>query len=181
MGTEPQTLNELFNSAVARLRDSEFLRFKRDGAWRSLTFGEVARRVRELAFGLRSLGVEKGQRIAIWSENRPEWNLADLASLAIGAIDVPIYATQAPAQVEYILADSESRVLFVSAAFAKQALEIKAPLPFPGVVVTFGGATAGLIDIEELVDRGRNVSAEQPGVYESLWRSASASDLATIL
>jgi len=181
MGTEPQTLNELFNSAVDRLRDSEFLRFKRDRAWRSLTFGEVARRVRELALGLRSLGIEKGQRIAIWSENRPEWNLADLASLAIGAIDVPIYATQAPAQVEYILADSESRVLFVSAAFAKQALEIKTRLPILEFVVTFDEAPDGLIDIEELVDRGRNLSAEQPGVYESLWRSASASDLATIL
>jgi len=181
MGTLPQTLNELFTSAVDRLRDSEFLRFKRDGAWRSLTFGEVARRVRELALGLRSLGIEKGERIAIWSENRPEWNLSDLASLAIGAIDVPIYATQAPAQVEYILADSESRVLFVSAAFAKQALEIKTRLPFLEFVVTFDAASDGLIDIEQLVDRGRSSSAEQPGLYEGLWRSASASDLATIL
>src|SRR5690349_4439109 len=105
MDANPGTLNELFNLAVDRYRDAEFLRFKRGGAWQSLSFGEVARRVRELALGLHALGLRPGDRIAIWSENRPEWNLADLASLAIGAVDVPIYATQTRSQVEYILSD----------------------------------------------------------------------------
>src|ERR1043165_8363037 len=103
MIAEPRTLNEIFNRAVERFRADEFLRFKRDGAWQSLTFGEVARRVRELALGLLRQGIERGDRIAIWSENRPEWNMADLASLAIGAVDVPIYTTQSLDQVEYIL------------------------------------------------------------------------------
>src|SRR5882724_1096572 len=125
MGTAPNTLNELFNSAVDRYRESEFLRFKASGEWRSLTFGEVARRVRELALGLKALGIERGDRVAIWSENRPEWNLADLAVLAIGAVDVPIYATQARSQVEYILADSASRAIFVSSRFLNVALSMK--------------------------------------------------------
>src|SRR6266404_7550207 len=125
MGTEPKTLNELFNSAVDRHRESEFLRFKVGGDWRSLTFGEVARRVRELALGLHALGIRSGDRVAIWSENRPEWNLADLATLAIGAVDVPIYATQSHTQVEYILADSASRAIFVSSRFLETALSMK--------------------------------------------------------
>src|ERR1051325_10789516 len=97
---KPRTLNEVFNYAVDHYRESEFLRFKDEAQWRSLTFGEVARRVRELALGLHGLGISARDRIAIWSENRPEWNLADLASLAIGAVDVPIYATQSHAQVD---------------------------------------------------------------------------------
>lgn len=181
MGTEPKTLNELFNAAVDRLRDSEFLRFKRGGGWRSLTFGEVARRVRELALGFHSLGLRSGDRIAIWSENRPEWNLADLAALAIGAVDVPIYATQTRSQVEYILADSAARAIFVSPAFAKDALEIKSRLPELEFIISLEELPDPVVGVEALVDKGRALYGEQPGLYESLWRTAAADDLATIL
>ena len=181
MGTEPKTLNELFNSAVDRLRDSEFLRFKRGGDWRSLTFGEVARRVRELALGLHSLGIRSGDRIAIWSENRPEWNLADLAALAIGSVDVPIYATQTRSQVEYILADSAARAIFVSPAFAKDALEIKSRLPGLEFVISLEEIPDPVLGVEDLVDKGRALYGEQPGLYESLWRAPTPEDLATIL
>src|SRR4051812_2035199 len=106
MDREPQTLNELFNAAAETHREEEFMRYKSGGEWRSLSYGEVARRVREFALGLSRLGIGAGDKVAIWSENRPEWNLADLAALAIGAVDVPIYTTQARSQVEYILRDS---------------------------------------------------------------------------
>src|ERR1051325_7429001 len=125
MKAQPQTLNELFNLAVDRYREDEFLRFKSQGEWRSLTYGEVARRVRELALGLSANGFQSGDKVAIWSENRPEWNIADLAVLAIGGVDVPIYTTQARSQVEYILIDSGARATFVSSSFLKDALAIK--------------------------------------------------------
>ncbi|MEK6284344.1 MAG: long-chain fatty acid--CoA ligase [Acidobacteriota bacterium] len=181
MGTEPNTLNELFNSAVERYRELEFLRFKVGGEWRSLTFCEVARRVRELALGLKALGIGGGDRIAIWSENRPEWNLADLAALAIGAVDVPIYATQTRAQVEYILADSAARAIFVSPAFAKDALAIKSRLPELEFVISLQEISSPIVGVEDLVDKGRALYGEQPGLYESLWRAATSEDLATIL
>jgi long-chain acyl-CoA synthetase len=181
MGTEPTTLNELFNSAVDQYRESEFLRFKRAGEWRSLTFGEVARRVRELALGLHALGIRAGDRVAIWSENRPEWNLADLASLAIGAVDVPIYATQARPQVEYILADSTARAVFVSPAFSQDALELKSRLPNLDFVIAIEEESGSSVGIEDLVDKGRALYGEQPDLYEALWRAATADELATIL
>jgi long-chain acyl-CoA synthetase len=181
MGAEPKTLNELFNSAVDHHRESEFLRFKVGGDWRSLTFGEVARRVRELALGLYALGVRSGDRVAIWSENRPEWNLADLAALAIGAVDVPIYATQARSQVEYILADSAARAIFVSPTFAEDARAIKSRLPALEFVISLEEAPGPTVGVEHLVDKGRAVYGEQPGLYERLWRAATAEDLATIL
>jgi long-chain acyl-CoA synthetase len=182
MGQTPTTLNELFNSAVDRYRESDLLRFKREGRWNPLTYGEVARRVRELALGLHALGIGSGDRVAIWSENRPEWNLADLATLAIGAVDVPIYATQARSQVEYILADSACRAIFVSSAFLNQALEIKSRLPELEFVISLDSTDARpVVEIEILVDKGRVVYGEQPNLYDRLWRAAGPDDLATIL
>ncbi|HZM91640.1 MAG TPA: long-chain fatty acid--CoA ligase [Blastocatellia bacterium] len=178
---EPKTLNELFNSAVDNHRESEFMRFKTGGEWRSLKFGEVARRVRELALGLHALGIRAGDRIAIWSENRPEWNLADLAALAIGAVDVPIYATQTRSQVEYILADSAARAILVSSAFAESALAIKSQLPDLEFVITLDKISGDVVDVESLIDQGRSLFGEQPGLYEGLWRAANPEDLATIL
>lgn len=184
METKPKTLNEVFNHAVDRYRDSEFLRFKVAGDWRSLTFGEVARRVRELALGLHKLGIKTGDRVAIWSENRPEWNLADLAALAIGVIDVPIYATQAHSQVEYILSDSASRAIFVSSRFLDVALSMKrrlAGLEYVILLDSTDDKASPVITVEQLVDKGRVSSVEQPGLYEKLWQAANAEDLATIL
>ena len=106
---EPRTLLDLFYGSVA-LGKSSHLRFKRDGAWRDVSSDYYRRAVEELAMGLLALGIEKGDRIAILSENRPEWAYADLASLAIGAIDVPIYPNLTSEQVLYLLGDSESTV-----------------------------------------------------------------------
>lgn len=185
MDQQPTTLNELFNQAVDRYRESEFLRFKSGDGWRSLTYGEVARRVRELALGLHSLGLSPSDKVAIWSENRPEWNLADLATLAISAVDVPIYATQARSQVEYILVDSAARAIFVSRAFLDDALAMKSQLPELEFVISFDAAetpaTPSVVAISELVDKGRAIYGERPSLYDSLWHAATTDDLATIL
>ena len=178
----PTTLNEIINLAVERHRESEFLRFKRDDNWNSLTFGEVARRVRELALGLHALGVGIADRVAIWSENRPEWNIADLATLAVGAVDVPIYATQAHSQVEYILSDSAAKAIFVSSAFLKDALKIKGRLLELEFVISFDeNNERSVIQIADLIDKGRSVYIEQPDLYDRLWRPATPDSLATIL
>jgi long-chain acyl-CoA synthetase len=123
------TLNKLFRESVDRYRGREFLQFKRAGEWHRLTYSDVADRVRDLAMGLHALGLKAGDRIAIWSENRPEWNTADLATLAIGAVDVPVYTTQARDQIEYILSDSGARAIFVSSPYLSSALEIKKASP----------------------------------------------------
>ncbi len=186
MAVEPKTLNELFNSSVKARRDSELLRFKKDGAWRSLSYGEVARRVRELALGLYDLGIRSGDKLAIWSENRPEWNIADLAVLAIGAVDVPVYATQARSQIEYILADSSTRAIFVSLTFLEEALALKERLPGLEYVIAFDGErtgerSPGVFKLEKLAEGGRGLDGREPELYESLSRAAAPDDLATLL
>ena len=84
------------------------------GAWQPISSSQVYQRVRAVASALRAWGIGKGDRVAILSENRWEWAVADFACLAIGAVDVPIYPKLLADQILPLLADSGSRVIFVS-------------------------------------------------------------------
>ena len=110
------TINRRFADAAQRFADRPALSSQEAKAWRTLTFGDVEARVRRFALGLRALGIEKGDRVALLSENRPEWTIADLGAQAAGAVSVPIYPTLPPTQVAHILADSGARAIVVSDA-----------------------------------------------------------------
>lgn len=105
------TMNTRFAEAARKYADRPALSVKPGGSktWQMLTYGEVEGRVRRLARGLRALGIERGDRVAVLSENRPEWVIADLAILAAGGVSVPIYPTLPAAQVVHILADSGAK------------------------------------------------------------------------
>ena len=105
------TLPELLLRHARERPDAPALREKRRGRWHEYTWADYARRVARVAGGLRELGVEPGDRVAIHGENRPEWVIADLAIQGIGAISVGVYPTSPAAEVEYLLAHSESVVL----------------------------------------------------------------------
>src|SRR5882762_9675542 len=111
---KPQTLVELLAQAVAAGPDREALRFKQDKVWVGMTAERFFERVRNVALGLYRLGIRKGDRIAILAESGPLWSITDYAVLSNGAVNVPIYPTQPPHQVEYILRESTPRLLFVS-------------------------------------------------------------------
>ena len=108
------TLNECFIEVVERRGDGTAFLVKRDGAWRSFSFSWALEQVRRTAFGLSSLGYERGTRFGILSENRPEWATTDYGAMAAGFVLVPLYTTLIPSQVAYILNDAEARVVFVS-------------------------------------------------------------------
>ena len=91
--------------------DAVALRHKQRGRWREWTWEEYGQRVARAGLGLRALGVEPGDRVAIQSENRPAWLLADLGAQGIGAISVGIYPTSPAAEVEYVLRHCGARVL----------------------------------------------------------------------
>jgi long-chain acyl-CoA synthetase len=91
--------------------DHVALRKKHRGRWKTYTWRVYAERVSDVANGLRALGVESGDRVAVHSENRPAWLFADLATQALGAVTVGIYPTSPAAEVEYLLSHSEAKVL----------------------------------------------------------------------
>ena len=107
------TLTELFLHAI-EFDKADALREKVAGRWRSIAHAEVLERVRRAVLALEALGLARGDRVAILSENRPEWALSDYAALCAGLLDVPIYATLPPGQIAYILRDSGARLVFCS-------------------------------------------------------------------
>lgn len=110
----PQTIPHYCIESFRRNNKRDALAFKIDDAWNYLAGPEVIEKIRRIALGLSQLGVKAGDRIAIISENRPEWSLTDLAILSLRAVNVPIYTTQAVEQIRYILEDSGAKMLFVS-------------------------------------------------------------------
>jgi long-chain acyl-CoA synthetase len=110
----PGTLNQLFFGAVERFNKPDALQVKRDGAYVPISHREMLERVRRTALGLRALGIQAGDRVAILSENRPEWAIADFACLTACLTDVPIYPTLPAEQIPYILRDAGAVAIFVS-------------------------------------------------------------------
>ena len=109
-----QTLNDVFFLLADSGSEQAMLVQDDAGTWQGISSAQVYQRVRAVALALRSWGISKGDRVAILGENRWEWAVADFASLAIGAVDVPIYPTLLPGQIAQLLADSGARVIFVS-------------------------------------------------------------------
>src|SRR3990172_6733296 len=107
---------EMFIEVTDRFRMSArpYLMHKVQGKYQGLSYGEVRRCVELFALGLAALGVEKGDRGGIISENRPEWIIADMGTLFLGAFDVPVYPTLTAKQVEYIFNDSKVKLVVVS-------------------------------------------------------------------
>ena len=171
--------------AVLRHGKTDALNHREDGKWINIPAHEFADRVRSAALGLAALGIRPGDRIALLSENRPEWSIADMAILSLGAINVPIYTTQAIEQIDYILSDSGAKAIFISnrrlfkhaqSAFAKRALEHFIFFdPEVAEVVERG------ISLEQLEQTGREQAQQRPDAFDAYIQSVRPEDLATII
>ncbi|MCA1816655.1 MAG: long-chain fatty acid--CoA ligase [Acidobacteria bacterium] len=182
----PRTLPALCLTALARHAKPDALNHKEGGEWRHVSGAQFVARVRAVARGLESLGVRRGDRVALLSENRPEWSVADLAVLSLGAANVPIYTTQAVEQVRHILADSQSRVLLVSNR--KVFRHARAGVEGAGVVervVFFDADSAaeveGATTLAEIERAGAGLDAEAPDVFDESVAALESDDLATII
>jgi len=111
---ERQTLNQILLDSLRRFSRPDLLLYKRGGQWQTISTDVFLRRVSCLADSLKKFGVVKGDRVALFSENRPEWHIADFAILGLGAINVPVYAAESVERAGYILEHSEAKVCFVS-------------------------------------------------------------------
>jgi len=180
----PGTLNKLFFDAISKYDRPDALQAKSGGAYKPISHDEVAVRVRHAARGLQSLGVGRGERVAILSENRPEWAIADFASLTAGLTDVPIYPTLPADQIAYVLRDSGAVAIFVSnQGQAEKVKGIRGQLPALKTVIAFD-EVPGLSDmsIAALEKRGASgETAETTARYRSEALSVKPDDIATLI
>ena len=113
MDLKPTRIFELAEFTRQKFNKPDVLAGKEDGVWRTYSADEYVTMTDSIGYGLLNLGVERGDKIAIVSPNRPEWNLADMGINKIGAINVPIYPNVTTADYEYILNDSGAKIMFV--------------------------------------------------------------------
>jgi long-chain acyl-CoA synthetase len=182
----PSSVPGLCLGAALKHRKQDALNHKIGGKWTNIPAETFVDRVRNLALGLAELGIKPGDRIALLSENRPEWSIADLAILSLGAINVPIYTTQAVDQIRFILVDSGARAIFVSNTklFSHAATALEG-LDFLEKVIFFD--EQAIPDIERsttlgaLEKTGQERAQNKPVLLEAHLKAIKPDDLATII
>jgi long-chain acyl-CoA synthetase len=149
-----RTINDVFYSVVERDLDRVMM-YKREGKWVPISSRDFYRQVVAVARALESWGLARGDRVAILSENRPEWAIADFATMLMGAATVPVYATLTPEQTVYLLRDSGARFVFVSnQAQLRKILSIKDQCAVEKIVLMDSTDVAGVVPMETLLRQG---------------------------
>lgn len=180
-----ETINTMFWNKVEEIPDLPALSAREGEGWSTQSWRDYGQAVRETALGLAALGVEPRDAVAILSTNRPEWHIADVGGLTAGAITVPVYVTNSPPQVSYILGHSESKVAFAENDEQLNKIEKERDeLPNLKHVVVFDGAASAdgfVLTMDELRAKGRELDEQQPDLYEERWRGVQPADTATIV
>jgi long-chain acyl-CoA synthetase len=178
-GTHSQTLADLLPKAAAAYGDAPAVRYKDGDRWVDRSFSEVLEIVRPLALGLTELGVEKGDRVSILGNTRPEWTYFDFAALSIGATVVPIYQTNSPEECAYVLENSDAKVVVVEndEQLAK-IREVRAGLPQLEQVVMMVGEADDVISMDALAAKGGEVDA---AVFQQRIDAVTPADICTFI
>ena len=181
---EPRTLNDIYAVTVSIDRPA-IMKYKSGDRWVDLTVPEFHETVRGLAAALHELGVKPGDRVAILSENRPEWTISDFAILAASAVTVPVYPTLLGWQIEYILNDAGTVAVICSdQEQLEKILEIRSHVPcLNTVIVCDPPATvpSGVRTFRDVVESGKKHDKTIPDWFEQSSKSRTPDDLATLV
>ncbi len=182
---EPKTLAELFLHAAEKYNRSDALNYKKDGKWHQISSGEIISRAENIALGLYSLGVRRGDKVALLAANSPEWTLTDAGCQFAGIIDAPIYTTLAPNAVEYIVKDCGAKIFFLQNNESFERLKKILPeCPTIEKLVFFDCAemkAENAISLEELEEAGAKLKQENPYLIKELINAVEPQDVATLV
>src|SRR5215467_2729047 len=184
MYTAMSTIPGLMLEAADRVHKANAFQFKQNGQWVNVATEEFLLRVEELFHGLRALGIHAGDRVAIVSENRVEWAIADYAAQSVGALVVPIYPTLSALQIEGLLNDAGARLIFVSSlqllekilASQKRVASLKYIVSFDSNVYQ-----PGVMRLDTLFKIGRQCSFDHPREFRQEVGKRNPDDVATII
>ena len=176
---KPRTLADIFFQIVDR-DQSRVMLFERDSQWHPISSSGLYRRVMGVVQELRRRGITHGDRVAILSENRPEWAIADFAILLLGAATVPIYATLTAEQISFLLRHSGARIAFVSTAAQFEKLRSIQPDTFVETVILMDEPAPedGSLSMPALMAAGPEQRVPE---LDALANSITPDDLATLI
>ncbi len=178
-GTNSKTLADLLPLAAQAYGEHPAVRYKDGASWVDRSFNEVLETARSLGLGLVGLGIEKGDRVAILANTRPEWTYFDFAALSIGATVVPIYQTNSPEECRYVLENSDAKVVIVEdAEQLAKVREVRDRLPQLGTAVLMVGEADDALSMDELAAKG---AGADPALWEQLYSAVKPEDVCTFI
>jgi long-chain acyl-CoA synthetase len=178
-GTGSTTLADLLPRAAEIYGDAPAVRYKEGDAWVDRSFNQVRDLARSLALGLIDLGVERGDKVSILGNTRPEWTYFDFAALSAGATVVPIYQTNSPEECQYVLENSDAKAVIVEDEEQLQKIrQVRDKLPLLEHVVRMTGSSEDAISMEDLEARGGGRDAAE---WEARWKAVTPDDICTFI
>jgi long-chain acyl-CoA synthetase len=178
-----ETLSQLFLNTVKTYVKDDLLLVKVEGRYGPISTAEFEKRIEHLSLGLADLGLGVGDKLVIFSENRPEWTMTDFAVLCAGAVTVPIYTSLMPEQVKYIINDSDAKIVVCSNRDLWLKVDaVRHELPSVHHFVLIDEAPSqGVVSLSEVMGRGKTIAASQPGLFEKRALAVKPGDLASII
>ncbi len=153
--------------------------------WRSTTYAETWRWIRDVALALRELGVRRGDHVCIVSRTRPAWLVADLASMSVGAVVCPIYPSSEANQAAFIINNVGAKLVFVENAQQAAKIEsIRAECPTIETIVAFDDRAKlsdGVVSFDDMFEDAAELRPDEEAEWDREWRSLSRDDVATII
>src|ERR1700760_2325169 len=178
-GTHSKTIADLLPRAAELYGPETAVKFKQDGQWVDRSFSDVLETVRPWAMGLVELGVQKGDRVSILGNTRPEWTYFDFAALSVGATVVPIYQTNSPEECPYVLENSDAKVVVVeNEEQLAKIREVRAGLPQLEQVVMMIGDADDVLSADELAAKGAEID---PAVFDQRVAAVTPEDICTFI
>ena len=178
-GTHSKTLADLLPLSAQIYGDAPAVRYKDGAQWVDRSFNQVLDSARQLGLGLTQLGIEKGDRVAILGNTRPEWSYFDFAALSIGATVVPIYQTNSAEECRYVLENSDAKVVVVEDEEQLAKIrEVRSRLPLLQQVVLMVGEADDALSMAALSAKGAEAD---PALWEQRYSSVTPNDICTFI
>ena len=179
-GVGSNTLADLLPKAVAKYGSKRAVMFKDDsGRWVTRSYDEVGDIVKKLSLGLMALGIEKGDKVSILGNTRPEWTYFDFAALTAGATVVPIYQTNSAEECEYVLENSDASAVVVEDEEQLEKIrEVRNRCPKLQHVIRMTGKGGGAISVDELIERGAELADSD---WQERYESVTPDDICTFI
>jgi len=178
-----ETICQLFSNTIQSYPRENLMLYKKEGRYVLISTEEFGNKVKHFSLGLKELGLNPENKLAILSETRPEWVMTDIASLCAGGISVPIYPSLPPEQIKYIVEDSDAKIVVYSdSEQGDKVAEIRADLSNVTHYVTFESeAPEGVLTFDQVLEKGKKIFEESPDLFDKAASLAKPDTLASIL
>jgi long-chain acyl-CoA synthetase len=178
-----ETINQLFINTIRSYPKNDLMMYKKGGEYVTISSRDVWDRVRFLSLGLRSLGLQPGDKLIILGENSPDWIMTDFAALCAGATTVPVYSTLMPEQIRYIINDSDAKVVVCSSRELWRKIQMvrKDLTKVTHTILFEDPAPEGVLALASVIEKGRSLAAGGEDDFEKTALGIQPNELASII